>query len=487
MTPSHSSIGVEHDLIVIGGGPAGVTAALRARELGARVALVERGRMGGICTNDGCAPTRVLAKAARLARDAEQFADYGFSGEAPALDLAQLLARTQQVVYRLQEKKQLLDHLAQAGVTVRADGGPARFEDAHTLALLNGEHLQAEKFVLCVGGRARRLNFPGSEHALTHSDVWTLARLPRSLAVVGAAATGCQLASIFSAFGSRVHLLEVAPRIVPGEDESVSQSLMEGFRARGIEVITGLGGVEGIEKRGDTLDLHSSVGGEARILNVEAVVLAVGWVGNVEGLNLDAAGVRAERGYVVVDDTLRTSAPHIFAAGDITGRMMLVQSAGHDARVAVENAVLGAGRSYQHHIVPHGGFTDPEYGSVGLTETQARAVEPDCVTATVPYADLDRAVIDGRTEGFCKMIASRATRQVLGAHVVGEQAVEVVQIAAAGMAGEMRVEQLAELELAYPTFTAVIGLAARQIVRALGLTPLAQEWRTLRKAAKTMF
>jgi dihydrolipoamide dehydrogenase len=472
------------DLIIVGGGPAGVTAALRARELGASVTLVERGRLGGTCTNDGCVPTRVLAKAARLARDAEQLADYALSGEPPTVNLPALLARTQQVVYRLQEKKQLLDHLAQAGVSVRADAGPARFEDAHTLVLPNGEHLRADKFILCVGGRARRLNFPGSEHALTHSDVWTLARLPRSLAVVGAAATGCQLASIFSAFGVRVHLLEVAPRLVPAEDEPVSRALLEAFQARGLDVITGLGGVERLERRGDGLDLHFTLGGAARALNVEAVVLAVGWIGNVEALNLEAAGVRAERGYIVVDDTLRTSAPHIFAAGDITGRMMLVQTAGHDARVAVENAILGGGRSHRHHIVPHGGFTDPEYGSVGLTEAQARAAEPDCVTATVPYADLDRAVIDGRTEGFCKLIVSRATRQVLGAHVVGEQAVEVVQIAAAGMAAAMRVEQLAELELAYPTFTAVIGLAARQIVRDLGLTPLAQEWRTLRPVAR---
>lgn len=472
------------DMIVIGGGPAGVTAALRARELGARVTLVERGRMGGTCTNDGCAPTRVLAKAARLARDAEQFAEHGFAGEAPALNFPQLLARTQAVVYRLQEKKQLLDHLAQAGVVVRANAGPARFEDAHTVALPGGERLTADTFILCAGGHARRLSFPGGQHALTHSDVWTLARLPRSAAVVGAAATGCQLASIFSAFGARVHLLEIAPRIVPAEDEPLSQALAEAFRARGIDVLTSLDGVERLEKRGETLELRFGLGGEARRLEVEAVVLAVGWVGNLEGLNLEAAGVRTERGYVVVDDSLRTSQPHIFAAGDITGRMMLVQSAGHDARLAAENAVLNAGRSHRHHIVPHGGFTDPEYGSVGLTEAQARAAEADCLAATVPYADLDRAVIDGRTEGFCRLIVSRATRRLLGAHVVGEQAVEVVQIAAAGMAAGMRVEQLAELELAYPTFTAVIGLAARQIVRDLGLTPLAQEWRTLRPVVR---
>ena len=478
------------DLIVVGGGPAGVTAALRARELGASVALVERGRLGGTCTNDGCAPTRVLAKAARLVRDAEQFDEYGLTPHQPEVDLPRLLARTQQVVYRLQEKKQLIDHLAGTGVAVYADAGPARFADARTLALADGRTLTGDKFILAAGGHARRLPCPGAELALTHSDVWTLTRLPRSLAVVGAAATGCQLASIFAAFGTEVHLLEVLPRLVPAEDEAVSAALTAAFQARGLDVVTGLAGVDRIEQTGDGLALHyrmaaqsNGSASEGRVLTVEAVVLSVGWIGNLEALNLEAAGVATQRGYVTVDDTLRTSAAHIWAAGDITGRMMLVQSAGHDARVAVENALLGSGRQYRHTVVPHGGFTDPEYGSVGLTETQALSQHPDCVVALVPYGDIDRAVIDDRTEGFCKLIVSRGTREILGAHVVGEQAVEIVQIAAAGMAAGMKIEQLAELELAYPTFTAILGLAARQIVRTLGLTPLAEEWRTLKRLA----
>ncbi|MBA2253563.1 MAG: NAD(P)/FAD-dependent oxidoreductase [Chloroflexi bacterium] len=158
--------------------------------------------------------------------------------------------------------------------------------------------------------------------------------------------------------------------------------------------------------------------------------------------------------------------------------MMLVQSATFEARIAAENAVGGGMLNAAHGIVPHGGFTDPEYGSVGLTEAAARE-HADVVVAQVPYRDLDRAVIDGRTEGFCKLIVSRQTRHVLGAHVVGEQAVEVVQLVAAGMAAGARAEQLAQLELAYPTFTAIVGLAARQLVRELGVVPLAPAWRAL--------
>jgi pyruvate/2-oxoglutarate dehydrogenase complex dihydrolipoamide dehydrogenase (E3) component len=291
--------------------------------------------------------------------------------------------------------------------------------------------------------------------------------------VVGAAATGCQLASIFAAFGVRVSLLEVAPGILGGEDAEVSEGVAQAFGRRGIEIFTGIDGVTRIEDASDGRRLVYSRGGEEAILEVGAVVFAVGWPGNADSLNLSAAGVEVGRsGYVRVDDALRTSAPHVFAAGDLTGRMMLVQSATHEAEVAAENAVLDGSRTMRHAVVPHGGFTDPEYGSVGLTEEEARR-EHDCAVAVVPYADLDRGIIDGHPEGSCKLIVCCGTRRVLGAHIVGEQAVEVVQVAATAMRAGMPVEQLADLELAYPTFTAVLGLAARRITRTLGLVPLA--------------
>jgi dihydrolipoamide dehydrogenase len=475
------------EVVVIGGGPAGVSAALRARELGASVALVERGYMGGVCTNDGCVPTRVLARAARLVRDAEQFADYGIVGEPPAVDFARLLDRTQRIVHQVQEKKQLKRQLEAAGASVVDRSGDARFVDPHTLALGDGSRVSAEKFVVCAGGHARRINFPGAEHAITHSDVWTMKALPSSVVVVGAAATGCQLASVFAAFGSRVRLLEVAPRILGGEDETVSEGVAGAFSRRGIEILTGIGGLEGIERENELLKLSYSQGNETRELDTEAVVLAVGWPGNVEAFNPGAAGVETGRGYVVVDDSLRTSAPHVFAAGDVTGRMMLVQSANYEGTLAAENAVLGEDRAYSHAIVPHGGFTDPEYASVGLTERRAREEvgEDDCAVAVVPYADLDRGVIDGHPDGSCKLIVSRSSRRMLGAHIVGEQAVEVVQLVATAMGAGMRVEQLANLELAYPTFTAIVGLAARRLARELGLVPVSPRWRAQRRPGAT--
>jgi pyruvate/2-oxoglutarate dehydrogenase complex dihydrolipoamide dehydrogenase (E3) component len=191
-----------------------------------------------------------------------------------------------------------------------------------------------------------------------------------------------------------------------------------------------------------------------------------------------AAGVAIERGYVVIDDYLRTSVPHIFAAGDVTGHSMLVPSARLEGRVAAENAVLGPRRRVVHEIVPVGSFTDPEYGSVGLTETQARR-RYECAVATAKYEDLLRPVADAQSEGFCKLIVETGRREIVGAHVLGEYSAEVIQTVLAYMAAGMRIEEVAELQLAFPTFTEGVGMAAQMLVRTLGIRPMPQVWSSL--------
>jgi len=283
-----------------------------------------------------------------------------------------------------------------------------------------------------------------------------------------------------------VTVLEVAPRILPPEDEAVSAAIRAVFAERGLSVVTGIQGIKAVERLPASsgalggVRVHYQMGGQDQTLEAQAVILSTGWLGNLDSLNLEAAGVQTNGRYVLVDDALRTSARHIYAAGDITGRMMLVQSAGYEAVLAAENAVLGSDRREGHAIVPHGGFTDPEYASVGLTEAQARQQE-DCVTAVVPFSELDRAVIDGHPVGLCKLIVSTLSHRILGAHVVGEQALEIIHLVAAGMLADMWVEQLAELEIAYPTFTAAVGIAARRIVADLGVRPLTPAWRALNR------
>jgi len=470
------------DIVIVGGGPAGVTAALRARELGATVALIERRRLGGTCTNDGCVPTRVLAKAARLMRDSQQFADYGLILEhPPVVDFAAVMRRTKAVVEGVHAKKQLVTHLKAVGVDLHSEAGDAHFIDAHTLQTEHAGRIQGDRFVLCVGGRARELPFPGAGHALNSSSLWDLDHKPSSVAIIGSGATGCQLASVFADFGVPVTLLDIADRVLVTEDHDTSAAITRYFAERGIQFRLGIGGIDRIDTQGNGFELrYHTVDGTSQTLCVGAVIASVGWPGNIDPLRLDAAGVKTARSYVTVDDHLRTNVPHIYAAGDITGRSMLVQSAGYQARIAVENALLPYTQSARQQLVPHGGFTDPEYGSVGLTEAQARQ-NYDVVVATVPYTDLDRAVIDGRLNGFCKLVVDRRQGKVLGAHVVGEDAVEIVSTVSAGMASGLRIDALADLELAYPTFVSILGLAAREIVRERGTISVAAEWRELRQ------
>ena len=213
-------------------------------------------------------------------------------------------------------------------------------------------------------------------------------------------------------------------------------------------------------------------------VDVDATFFAVGWPGNADRVDAAAAGVITERGYVMVDAFTATNVPHIFAAGDVDGNSMVISSATLEGRVAAENAVLGPQRRVVHEIVPGGSFTDPEYGSVGLTEEQARS-RYDCTVAVARYEDMLRPVADGQPEGFCKLIVETAGRQIVGAHVLGEYSAEVIQMVAACMAAGMRVEQVAELQFAFPTFTEGVSQAAQMVVNQLGVGPLPHLWTSL--------
>ena len=462
------------NLLVIGGGPAGITAALQACELGAHVTVLEAGQVGGTSLNRGPAPVRTLARTARLARDWSSWATFGLDGPPPVPNLPAIMANSERVARYAHDKRDMAGHIRRRGIDLIEDLGPVGFVDPHTVADGDGRSWSADHVILAVGGHAGRLPIPGAELALTYEDIPSLAALPDRVAVVGGADTGCQIASILEDLGVTVSLFEAGPTLVPAADPSVSAELGRAFRAQGINVHTGTL-VEALRPRGDAIEVGYRNGAVADRLVAGAVFFAVGWPANVDHLALDVAGVRTEPGMIPVDDYLRTNVEHIFAAGDVNGRSMLVQTARAEGRVAAFNAILGPTRHATYDVVPSGSFTDPEYGRVGLTETDA-AQHYDTAVGIARYEDLLRPVADGRPAGFCKLIADRRTHTILGAHVLGEYSAETVQTVAACMAAGMTVEQIAELQLAFPTFTEGVSMAAQKICRSLGIGRFPPVW-----------
>ena len=464
----------ESSLLVVGGGPAGVTAALQARELGARVTLLEAGQVGGTSLNRGPAPVRTLARAARLARDWSSWATFGLDGPPPVPNLPAVMANSERVARYAHDKKDMAGHLRRHGIDLAEDLGPVGFVDRHTLAAEGALTWSADRIILAVGGHAGRLPIPGADLALTYEDIPSLASLPRRVAVVGGADTGCQMASIFADLGVTVSLFEAGPVLVPAADASVSAELIRAFRARDMDVRTDTL-VEALGADGGAIRVDYRSGPASSHMIADAVFFAVGWPANISHLSLQAADVHATPGAIPVDGYLRTNVEHIFAVGDVNGRSMVVQTARMEGRIAATNAVLGATRHATYDVVPSGSFTDPEYGRVGLTEAQA-AQQHDVIVGIARYDDLLRPVADGRPDGFCKLIVDRRAHTILGAHVLGEYSAETVQTVAACMAAGMSIEQVAELQLAFPTFTEAICMAAQKICRSLGIGRFPQVW-----------
>src|SRR5262249_30490607 len=406
---------------------------------------------------------------AGLSREARQFGQYGVTVSEPVLNYPRLLARVREVVQEVDTQSSLRQQIDSLGVTVHQQAGAARFVDPHTIETQGGLRLQAEKIIICTGGVSRRLPIPGFELTGTHSDAWSLTSVPSSMLVVGGGATGVQVASIFSAFGTRIQLFEAGPRILATEDEDIAAAAATAFRKSGMLVRENFGSIESFEKTTTGVRMNFSKDGRRDSAEATLVVVAVGWAADTGALNLAAAGIALnQRKFVQVDDYLRTSASHVFAAGDVTGRLMLVSQAVQDGFVAATNAVQGRTMPVGERINPTGSFTDPEYAQVGPTEAKARATH-DIVTAVVNFDSTTRTVIDGRKFGFCKLIADRKSCRILGCHVIGERAVDIAEVAAIAVAAGMRVDELAQIPLAYPTYAGALVRAAASAARPLGL------------------
>ena len=464
-------------VLVIGGGPAGASAALQARQLGADVTLLEADRVGGTSLNRGPAPVRTLARAARLARDWSSWDRFGLRGPRPSLDLDAVLANSSRATRHAHDVKDLAGLIRGLGIDLIERLGPLRFADPHTIEATDGRRWHGQRIILAVGGHAASLPVPGGHLALQYDDLHSLKALPDDVMVVGGADTGCQIASIFDDFGVNVRLVEFGPRLVPAADPSVSAALRAAFEAQGMLVFTGTRVTE-LSGDSEQVVVRYVRDGETGTMMVGAVFAAVGWPGNIDGLGLDAAGITHDGTEIPVDDYLRTNVDDIFAVGDLNGRAKLVQTARLEGRAAGWNAVRGPTRRATHEIVPSASFTDPEYGTVGLTEPQA-ARDHDIVVGIAHYDDLLRPVADGHPDGFCKLIADRSNHRVLGAHVLGEYSAETVQVVATAMSAGMTVDELADMPFAFPTYTEAVSMAAQKVCRTIGIGDFPLAWNYL--------
>ena len=308
------------NVCVIGAGPAGAMAALRAAELGARTTLVTSDAFGGMAANDGPVPVRTLAHAARLLRDARQLNRYGITVSEPLLDYERLLKRVSEVVEDVRVHSSFRGLIDSFGAVVHEKTGDAHFVDSNTIETKSGLRLHADKFIICTGGMSRPLDVPGAELTATHSDAWGLTSVPPSMLVIGAGATGAQVASIFNSFGSRVQLFQSGPRILPTENEDVSSAVAAAFREAGVIVHEGFGKIESFEKTANGVRMNFVKDGVRLTAEAALAVVAIGWISNAAGLNLAAAGVDTDRrGFVKVDEFMRTSAA-LYRAGVRAGR-----------------------------------------------------------------------------------------------------------------------------------------------------------------------
>jgi dihydrolipoamide dehydrogenase len=457
-----------YDVVVIGAGTGGYVAAIRAAQLGKRVAVVEKQKsLGGTCLIWGCIPTKALleqAHALKVIQAAEEWGVVIPSG-APAVDMRRVHARKDKVVGGLTRgieflfKKNKIDWIR--GTARLAGGGRVDVVDGQA------QTLHATDIVVATGSTPRSV--PGiaidRRRIVTSDEAIHLTEVPRSLVILGSGAVGVEFASIYRRFGSEVTIIELLPRLVPLEDEAISAELEKSFRKQGITVLTGTR-VTGATATADGVSVEAQTpDGKAESRAAEILLVATGRAPVTVGLGAEELGIRMEQGYIRVDPLYRTSVPNVAAIGDV----ITVEGAAHPqlAHVSSAEAVLVAerlagreGRPLNYDHVPSCTYCDPEIGSVGLTEAEARERGYDVRVGSFPFGVLGRAKMAGETEGFVKIVADRKYDEILGVHMIGPRSTELVAEAALALRLECTVEELARTIHAHPTFSEALGEAA---------------------------
>ena len=451
----------EFDLLVVGGGSAGFAAAIKAADLGARVAIAEASTLGGTCVNVGCVPSKTLIRAAEAQH---RRAHHGFRG-IPSSD-----GHPDWPTVRV-EKDALVDQMRQAKYwdVLRAYPSITLFEERATLAaggkvqLGNGLRLTAGKIVVATGASPWAAPIPGLAEAkhLDNTSAMALDRIPASLIVVGASAVGLEMAQMFARLGVRVTVLEALPRVVPAEDEDIGKALADYLREEGLQIHAGVQ-IDGVTRKEGGYGVSFRAAGASRKVHAEQLLVATGRRANTIGYGLDVSGVTlGKQGEIVVNEYLQTSNPDVYAAGDVLGDPMFVYGAAYGGSLAAENALTGNGRRYDLTALPKVTFTDPAVASVGLTEDQARArggAEP--LVSKLLLEHVPRSVAARDTRGFVKLVADPATRKIIGAHILAAEAGEMITEPVLAIKFGLTIEDLALMFHPYLTLSEGIKLAA---------------------------
>ena len=441
------------DLIVLGAGPGGYVAAIRASQLGLNVAVVEREHLGGICLNWGCIPTKAMLRSAEVYHLAERAKEFGLSAEKISFDLNKIVERSRKISGQL---NQGVGHLLKKN-KVTVFSGEAKLLDRSNVSINSDgkyEKITAKNIVLATGARAREL--PGMEAdgdlVWTYKHALTPSRMPKKLLVIGSGAIGVEFASFYNTFGANTTIVEVLDRILPVEDEDVSSLAAEQFAKQGMTIKTGAK-VQKLEKKKNQVVASIDFNGVTEVLEFDTVISAVGIIGNIEGLGLEEVGVETKANHVVTDEYCETTASGIYAIGDLTGAPWLAHKASHEGVLVAEKIAGQSVKPINPIAIPGCTYSYPQIASVGLTEAEAQKAGYKINVGKFPFIGNGKAIALGEKEGFIKTIFDTSSGELLGAHMIGAEVTELIQGYVIGQALETTEDDLIHAVFPHPTLS----------------------------------